>query len=200
MDDWSRSDFQVEHFWEMLASMQADLYVGDGRAALHRMERRWPELSRSLLLRVQLTRLEALHLRARAALAAALEGSGGDRAALTAAARRDARRVAREKTRWATPLAGLLRAAAADLSGDRDGAVAELRAALAGLDAADMKLYAAAARRQLAGLVGGDEGRTLDAEAGAFFAGEGIVAPERMVRMLVPGFPTCEPHPGGQRR
>jgi hypothetical protein len=49
-----------------------------------------------------------------------------------------------------------------------------------------MRLFAAAARRQLGLLLGGDEGRTLVAGADAGMAGQQVVRPERMAALLVP--------------
>ena len=41
----------------------ADLYAGDGASAHARIERLWPELDRSLMLRVQNILIEATHLK-----------------------------------------------------------------------------------------------------------------------------------------
>jgi hypothetical protein len=177
MAHWSRGGFQVEHFWEMLALGQIDLYAGEPAAAHERIGRAWPGLAASLLLRVQLTRVEAVHLRARVALAA------GD----LAAARAHSARIARERAPWVAPFTDLLRAGLAARSGDTETAAARLRRAVAGFDAADMALYAAAARDRLGALLGGDEGAALRGQAEAWMRAEGIAQPERMVRMLAPG-------------
>jgi hypothetical protein len=50
-----------------------------------------------------------------------------------------------------------------------------------------MGLYAAAARRCLGLMVGGDEGRDLVAVADAWMAAQTIRNPERMTAMLAPG-------------
>lgn len=66
-------------------------------------------------------------------------------------------------------------------------AVASLREATKRADAADMTLYAAAARHRLGLALGGEEGaRLVDQAAGAMNA-QGVRAPERFAAMLVPG-------------
>jgi eukaryotic-like serine/threonine-protein kinase len=50
-----------------------------------------------------------------------------------------------------------------------------------------MSLHAAAARRGLGALVGGDEGAGMIAEAEAAMQGEGVKNPARMAAMLAPG-------------
>jgi hypothetical protein len=58
---------------------------------------------------------------------------------------------------------------------------------------ATLRLYAAAARRRQGELLGGHKGRQLVAEANSWMAGQGVVRPERMTAMLVPGFgPACQ--------
>jgi hypothetical protein len=67
--------------------------------------------------------------------------------------------------------------------------VALLRRAIEGFDQGGLNLYAAASRRVLGRLVGGDEGRALIARCDDWMANQGIRAPEKMVRACVSGFP-----------
>ena len=136
------------------------------------------------MLRVQLLRIEASYLRARCALAAASR----DRGRLLAIARDEARRIAREKMRWSDPLASLLRAGIANMEGDTARAEQLLGAAVDGFDRAAMKLYAAAARRRLGILVGGERGRELVCRADNWMASQTIKNPPLMTGMLAPGF------------
>jgi hypothetical protein len=96
-------------------------------------------------LRVQFIRIEAIHMRGRAALAAAKPGAEG--VALRRRALADARRLDREKMRWASALGRLLRAGVAAQEGRRDLADHLLGEAISELEALDMHLYAQAARR-----------------------------------------------------
>ena len=57
-----------------------------------------------------------------------------------------------------------------------------------GFEACGMELFAAATRRQLGRLLGGDEGRTLIARADTWMAGQAIRRPDRMTACLAPGF------------
>jgi eukaryotic-like serine/threonine-protein kinase len=88
---------------------------------------------------------------------------------------------------WGNPLAQLIHAGAAALSGRADDAVTLLSIAEAGFESTDMLLYAAAARRRKGELMAGEEGRTLIAAADAWMAGQHIQNPERLAAMLAPG-------------
>jgi hypothetical protein len=91
---------------------------------------------------------------------------------------------------WSQPVAELIQAACAHARGDRARAVTLLRRAAAGFDGANMALHATVARSRLAALVGGGEGDSLSSDAAAWMAQEGVVAPERMIAMMAPGFTT----------
>jgi hypothetical protein len=188
MRRWSRQTFQVAHWWHLLAETQIDLYQGEGVRALDRMHDAWPQLKASLLLQVQLTRLEAWHLRARAALRAAEVATGSTRTDLLEAAERDAGRIERERMPWSDPLAALLRAGVAAARGQVERAEGLLAGAVPGCEAAGMALYAAAACHRRGELLGGDEGRALGREVAAWMRGQGVIDPGRMVAMLAPGF------------
>jgi hypothetical protein len=82
----------------------------------------------------------------------------------------------------------LVRAAAAQLQGDADGAAAMLRRAVQGFDDTETGLHAAAARWRLGEVAGGDEGGVAREEAEGFMRAQGIENPAGMVNMLAPGF------------
>jgi hypothetical protein len=187
MREWSRRGFHVEHFWELVSRLMRWLYEGRAKDALAAIDEAWTPLRRSLLLRVQLTRLESLSLRGRCALAAAPEG-GAARVELLRRAEADARNIARERMPWSSPLAELLLAGIAAVRGDDPRAISRLRAAESGFTAADMRLHAAASARCRGVLVGGDEGSTLIAQADTQMAAAGIRRPDRFARILAPGF------------
>jgi hypothetical protein len=186
MRRWSREGFQLPHWWEVFALGALDLYEGGDRCE-RRVAERAPELAGSMLLRIQVLRIEWMHLRARAALGAA--AAGGDRAALLRTARTLAAAMKREKMPWSDALATLVLAGVASSSGDAERARTLLEVAERSLDACDMRLFAAAARRRRGQLIGGDEGAAAIGRADAAMVRETVARPARFAAMLAPGFP-----------
>jgi serine/threonine protein kinase/tetratricopeptide (TPR) repeat protein len=187
MAEWSKRGVHLEHFYELLALTNADLYAGRSGEALARFDERWPALRKSLLpWRVQSIRVLCQSMRGRCALARLEEGGGNG--ALLAVAAGCARRIERERAPWTTPLARTLAAGVAFRRADAPRATDLLREAARGFDAAEMGLHAAAARRVAGELVAGDEGREMVRAAEAWMTAQRIKSPERMTRMLAPGF------------
>jgi hypothetical protein len=186
MHRWSKRSFQMQHWWEMNALAQADLYRGKNADALVRLRGRWGALRGSLLMRVQYLRLRAYHLRGRAALALATDGR--DRKELLAAAEGDARRILSEKMPWADPMGELLMAGVHKQRGDAEKARAGLVHAAHGFEGADMGLWAVVARRRLAEVTGGEAGKASEAKCDEEMRARAVKEPERMVKLLAPGF------------
>jgi hypothetical protein len=186
MGQWSQQEYHTQHFTSLAGHTQIDLYGGDGRAAWERLAAEWPALEGSLLLHIQAIRVFMVHLRGRSALAAA--ANAPESVPLLRAAAADARRLEREKTHWAKPLAMLIRAALSASRGRTSDALALLALATTGLDAAKMGLFAAAARRRQGELLGGQEGLALVAEADAWMMSQRIRNPARMTALQAPGF------------
>ena len=185
---WSHGGFHIMHFWALYAEAAYDLYAGDARGARARLASRRRELEGSNVLRVQFHRVWMSFLRGAAALGAALEPRGGDRARHIAEAERVAVSLRDEGMPYALPGAALFRAGALAARGQRERTLPDLEAAIAGFRAADMALHAACARRRKGELIGGDEGRSLVAAADAAMTAQGIVRPERWTAMIAPGF------------
>ncbi|WP_439623804.1 serine/threonine-protein kinase [Gemmata sp.] len=186
-DRWPSREFHFPHYWALVAECQIDLYEGRAYDAHRRLEERWAALAGSHLLRVPIIRIDMWNLRARCALARA--AAAPDPRPFLRAAERDARRIERERAGWSDPVARLLRAGVAAVRGDAAGAAGHLAAAARDLDAADMGLYAAAARRCLGRIRGGEEGAALVRAADAWMHAQNIRRPDRMSHMLAPGFP-----------
>jgi hypothetical protein len=182
---WNVQDsFHLQHFNAALANTYIDLYQRDGAQAWDRMCSSWKSFKRSVLLRMQTLRANALSTRSRAALSLAAAG----RPELLAHAEADARRLEREGIDYGTALARLVRATVAWRRGQRERALVLLSESEILLDAGDMELIAACARWQHGRLLGGDEGAQLTARALAYMQGEGVAEPDRMVALLAPGF------------
>jgi hypothetical protein len=180
---WSREGFHLQHYYELLANGQIDLYTGNGRAGLERTDQHWKALKRSMLLRVQNIRVEAQHLRARCAMAEA-KATGNTK--LLAIATTSAQKIKKEKKPWAMAIAQLVDASVAAIRGDA-GAVKMLDTAEHALTAADMHLYAAVVRYRRGQLVGGDEGKTLADTARGELEKLGAHNPHRIADMIMPG-------------
>jgi hypothetical protein len=181
----------MQHYFQLLALTNCDLYQGDGAAGFHRVERAWPALQRSMLMRIASVNVEGHHLRARAAIAAATASTDAREArAALAVAERDGVAIERAtQTPWTRACAALLRAEIAAARGDADTARLFVDAEARCRDA-EMAAHELAARRRrgvLAGAgAGGDEGRALVSEAEAGLAARGVTNPSRMAAMLVP--------------
>jgi hypothetical protein len=181
-----QQEFPVQHMDALYHQGEIDLYTGHGAAAHARAPLLLSTFATGRLMGVQHTRITAYHFTGRSALAAAT--SAKNPRPLLRAAERDANRLEREKTPTADALGQLIRAGVVAARGDSAGAVGLLKSAAARCDAADLALYAAAARRRLGELLGGDEGRNLVAQADVWMAGQQIRNPARMTAMLAPGF------------
>nr|WP_276600638.1 serine/threonine-protein kinase [Nannocystis sp. ILAH1] len=108
---WPYEGFSFQHWLALGVEVDCDLYDGRGREAWARVERAWPALVRSQLMRMQIPRIDAHRLRASAALAAASAGQRG----LIQAAAADAAALASERIELAHAAEDLIRAQIAAL-------------------------------------------------------------------------------------
>ncbi len=186
---WSQQGYHLQHYWNLIARAEIALYRGQALTGWQQLGARWSHFEHSLLLRIQLIRSEAFHLRARCGLAAAVEAGIGtlEYKKFRKRIERDLRRLEREHLFWADPLAKLVRAGLYASEGDHDRAEELLVAALAGFEAAEMTAYATVSRRCWGRLIGGPKGRELAREAEAWMTGQEIRRPDRMANILAPG-------------
>ncbi len=179
--------FHLQNYWVTYALSQCDLYSGQPEAGYRRICDAWDHLKKVLVFRIQFCRLEAMHLRARAALAAAAVAD--DPAPLIRDATRIMRRIRRAKVPWAAPLAELLAAGLAMRESRTGQAIERLRAAEHALEAAGMDLYLALTRRRLGQLTGAAGAEQIEA-ADQWLAEQGVANPARFAALFVPGFPS----------
>ena len=107
---WPHEGFHLQHYSSLLALVQLELYTGDVGVAWKHIEGQWPALEDSMLLRNQVLRVEAMHLRARTLLAKVAMGDGQDGLRI---AEKLARKIEKENMSWAKPFAVLIHATAA---------------------------------------------------------------------------------------
>ena len=131
LKDWPHEGFHLQHYTSMHALAQIELYTEDAEVAWKHIQGQWRTLEDSMLMRIQILRIEAMHLQARAALASAPRSN--EKARRLKAAERLARRIEREHVAWATPFVQLVNAAVAHQRGDHSKAVGLLSQAIESL-------------------------------------------------------------------
>ncbi len=195
-DQWPRRGFHGPHIEWFGALVQIRLYTGDGTGAWNFLTTLYqPSLARSHLTRMQRVRTFFCERRARCALAAAF--GAGDPGPLLRSAERDARRLHREGMAWSRALSLPIHAGVAAARGERSRAATLFALAVKQLEAVDMNLYAAASRRRLGEILGGDEGRAQLEQADSWMSQQGIRNPARMADVFAPSSePPKSDYPG----
>lgn len=175
--------FHLQHWYELEATAELGLYAGTARYA--DFSETLGELRRSLLPRIQTVRTLSNWLVGRLALA---DGDASTRSKRRALARKMARRLVKEPSGYPAVWGWLLEAALTFQDGKVELAAGLLHRAIDLADDRQMALCAAAARRRLGEVIGGDEGRRIAAQADDWFATEGVVNADRLLAVVVPGF------------
>jgi hypothetical protein len=187
--NWSEQGFHTQHWWTLISHCDILLYQHRGAEAWGLIERNWPALKTSMLLRIQYFLIESLYHRANSSLAMAehCATNKGRKRQLVEAASRDAARIERENAPWGNGLARLVRAGVFAAQHRLEKAELLFRAAEEALESADMHLFAASARRRRGELIKGEQGASLVQVAGSCMRQQGILAPEHITAMLTPG-------------
>jgi hypothetical protein len=163
------------------------LYQGRADAAWTFVSGEWPRLRQHNYMRLHQLWNWAVHARAQAALALALEHPE-DRA-LVRVAERSARLLEADTVCAVSPgVAQLIRAGVAARRGRHADAMRLLERAVPVFEASGMTAFAGVARRRLGELTGGDAGAQMIARADASMRAVGIVQPARMTRAFANGF------------
>jgi tRNA A-37 threonylcarbamoyl transferase component Bud32 len=186
MQEWSTRGFHNEHCYALLSRVSIALYVGDPEKAYALAEELIVRTRRSLFWRIQTIRLRVHYAHGISALAAA-DRPGADRSILLRRAAADARALERERMAWMQPFAKVLRAGVAVRESSPQEALAGLDAAAREFSACDMAAHAAATRHRLAMLRDDGAAASEMARAREVLTAEQVVAPERMMAILVPG-------------
>lgn len=184
---WSHQGFHAQHFFTFIGRVEIELYCGKGDQAWQLVNEKWPELERSLLLEVQLLKMEAIFLRGRAALAAALLLDDTKAKPLLRQAEKESYRLDKEDMPWGNALAALLRAGINSKQAEKNTLHTMLADVERRLHDADMMLYAMAVRRRRGALLANNQGAALIREADDWMYTQKINNPVRMTAMLAPG-------------
>jgi serine/threonine protein kinase len=182
VDRFWRGGFGLRHQRAAWLEASSHLYEGRPRRAWTRLGESAALLEGSQLLRIQPVRIDAGVVRGVAAIALAGEEPRA-RDAMLRLAEADAAALSREHRPHALAGAALVRAGAARLRGDTEGAIAMLGEAARGYAAVEMSVHAACVLRCKGELLGGAEGRRIVGEADAVLRAEGVCEPERWARM-----------------
>ena len=185
MTTWPRQGFHLQHYSSLVALAQIEMYTGDYEVAWKHIESQVKPLEKSMLLRIQGLRIDALHIRGRLALCSAM---GNETARQLRLAEKLAAKIESEEMAYANPFATLIRAGIANLRGADTQAVHLLEQAAREFDASNMWLYAVAARWRLGETIGGDRGRRLVAQSEEWMTKQQIKNPAKMMNLLAPGF------------
>jgi tetratricopeptide (TPR) repeat protein len=191
---WAYEGFHYQHFGQLYAEVQVALYCGRGEEAWGLVNSRWREFARSGIQRIDMVLIQALDLRARAALSAAAscEVKAAQEQLLTQV-ETDAREIERAGSNWALGLAHLLRAGVSSLRGQPDGVQEQLEVAITAFEVEGMLIHSAVASRRRLELHCASEEASQEASQEALAENEdvlrsvGIHASDPFAAMLAPG-------------
>jgi eukaryotic-like serine/threonine-protein kinase len=191
--EWRSTTYQLPEYNRLVSQTHVDLYVGDPQRAAARIREQWMMIERAQLLRIAIVRVQLLQLRSATALAAAVASERSGHAQRARELRFDARRsiaqLRRDPLPRAAPMAELLEAAMAAACGEATAARDRAEQAADSFERQGMHLFGAAARVVLSRLPGVRDGRVDAQTAREKFVAEGVVHPDKLVRVLAPGFP-----------
>ena len=184
--------FSSFHFGHLYAAVHVYLYRDEPWEAWRRVDASWGPVLDAGFLALDCVGNGLRHMRARAALAAAVAGPPPAELArftpqsLATLAEREARSIARSRLPHAPALTAAVRAGVAGVRGDASELERQLELAVTAFGACGMKLNQESARWQLGALRGDEAGRALCAEAELWMKSEGVLRPERIAAMAVP--------------
>jgi len=188
-DHEPQANYQWADYLLLVAEVDIALYRRDGARGFGLIAAHWPAMVRSQLLRMRIADA-MIHFCRGGCLLVASQRVGSDGAAPGSdlgLVRESVRTLRRSPLAYAPGWAAVLEAGLAQATGRPDSAVAHLRHAVATLDAAGLRMYAASARRRLGQLLLGDEGVALLAAGDMAMAEEGVLDKEATTALLTPG-------------
>jgi hypothetical protein len=189
MRRWTSRVYHTHHLFACWTLTEVDLYECKGAAAFERIVREFPRAARALMFQIERAHWISRAIRGRAAVLAAAQTAGRERARFLSCARSDADWLRRQRSSHAGPWGWVVLAGIGALQDDRSGAKAALEAAIVGFEATHDRFAAACARARLGALLGqGDaRARALLEEADGYMREQEIRDPLRMAAAVVPG-------------
>lgn len=188
LSGWPLEGYDVQHMYALRVHVFADLYEGRPARAWHRVAAAWPSIERYLLLEVPTSRIDAMLMRGRSALALAAQGDeqGGR---LVKLVEETCRTLRRERRPDVAAHAALLHAGALTLRGETQRALTLVAEAEERFDALSMTLYAACAAVRRGALEGvSEQAARRKREAIERMVHAQIAAPEAWIGVHAPGF------------
>ncbi|HVU05072.1 MAG TPA: protein kinase [Polyangiaceae bacterium] len=182
-----RTEFNAQELALQFCTAEAHLYAGDPDLAHETARGLRDAFKRTLLRTHEVSNVMVRSIYAASALGLA-KADRRRRSALLKEAAAEAGALGRMGSAYAESRALALSAGVARLRGRERAAADELARAVLEFEASGRKMHAAAARFEWGRLVGTGDGARSVADAERAMAAEGIVRPERVSRMLVPGF------------
>ena len=180
-----QSSYQWSDYMLLAAELSLGLYQRSTAHGLSLLDQQWQALQRSQLLRMHIARALLLYLAGGCSLA--LVRQGGAQRAERERTRKHIRGLKGTGVAYAQGFAAVLEAGLSLADGQQPEAERALRTAVASLDAAGMRMYAASARLRLGQLLRGEEGRALMTSAEDAMAVEAVLDPDATAEMLAPG-------------
>lgn len=177
LDVWAQTGFHLQHLVALHHDVDISLYQGDVQAATQRLDATWRAARRALYFHSQPHRIKLRELKARVELAQAAAHEGSQRKRHLRRAARLSRAIAREQTRFAQVLSGLLNLCARCI---QEGQLDPVRAA--GLIEMSLRLDLGMHAHLLGAALG-------QKDAQLWLAGQRVARPDRWLRVYLPGVP-----------
>lgn len=185
-----QSNFQWSDYLIIVAELHLALYEGNPQRGVTLAEEKWPLLERSQLLRMRIAGALMHYSRAACAVSALQQARTPSRA-LASMAGSSADFLRKSGLPYALGWAAVISAALAAAQRRSELAAQHLRSAATSFDATQLSMYAAAARRRLGQLIGGEEGQSLACAADTAMRAQGVIDLEATTEMLIPGCRTA---------
>ena len=196
MKKWSQREFLVQHFYAQRLEAMCDIYEGNPLGAFEGVSQIWPKIKSSHMLRVAVTRVDALLLRARVTLAV-LERSSTDKSRLLIkSCKGDIRTLKREKRQDVDACVALLESALCSLEGNEEKAAQLSLTAIDDFESCSMSLMSACASLRWGQLAHNKKGTQTARNAIFLMGNKGILSVPKWADLHAPGFPGTALYPG----